>query len=848
MLDGPTTGTTTFAASATSLAWRRALFAAVVAATMAALLWLAARALSPRGLDAIDALILVCFALTLPWTVICFWNAMIGLIIMRFAADPIAAVIPMAARGRDDQPVTVSTAILLCIRNEVLERVVRNLEPLLDGLFRSGMADRFRVYILSDTDDPEITAAETSRFAALVAAWRERVAITYRRRAANTGFKAGNIRDFCERWGRDHELAVTLDADSLITADAVLRLVRIMQANPRLGILQGLVVGLPSTSAFARLFQFGMRLALRSFTIGGAWWQADCGPYWGHNAALRLAPFMAHCELPALVEGGPLGGHILSHDQIEAVLMRRSGFEVRVLPQEDLGFEENPPTLIEFIRRDLRWCQGNMQYWRCLTIPGLKPVSVYQLVFAMLMFIGSPAWIGLLAFGAIGVARAHAPAAFIRPDLGAALLIIVLVMWFFPKIATAIDVMMRPDARHAFGGPARFLASIAVEMVFSLLLLPIMWFSHTVFLLGLLFGRTIGWSAQARDDHAVPFSLALARFWPQTLLGLAVIALLAVAAPSAIPYALLLACGLVLSVPFAVATSSASLGMALTRIGLGRLPEETSPPNAIRAVALAALTPPSPAPTRATMIERLRTVRGVVRSLRIYYGHRHRRAAMDRLYDRFVRRGDLVFDLGAHVGDRIAAFRRLGARVVAVEPQPALVKTLKILYGRNPAVVIEPVAVGASVGKVTLQLNLDNPTVSTASDAFVRAARQARGWQGEVWGRSVRVPMTTLDDLIARHGMPGFIKIDVEGLEAEVLAGLARPVAALSFEFTTIQRGTALACLERCVALGYARFNAALGESQIFVHGDWQSADAIRRWLQELPEEANSGDIYAVLA
>src|SRR6202043_1938573 len=147
---------------------------------------------SPRGLDAIDALILVCFALTLPWTVICFWNAMIGLIIMRFAADPIATVIPMAARVRDDQPVTASTAILLCIRNEVLERVIRNLEPLLDGLFRTGMTDRFRVYILSDTDDPELAAAESARFATLAAAWRERVAITYRRRATNTGFKAGN--------------------------------------------------------------------------------------------------------------------------------------------------------------------------------------------------------------------------------------------------------------------------------------------------------------------------------------------------------------------------------------------------------------------------------------------------------------------------------------------------------------------------------------------------------------------------------------------------------------------------------------------------------------------------------
>src|SRR6266487_4655497 len=182
-----------------------------------------------------------------------------------------------------------------------------------------------------------------------------------------------------------------------------------------------------------------------------------------------------------------------------------------------------------------------------------------------------------------------------------------------------------------------------------------------------------------------------------------------------------------------------------------------------------------------------RTLRGVVRSLRIYYGDRRRRAGMQRLYGQFVRPGDLVFDVGAHVGDRIAAFRRLGARVVAVEPQSALVKTLKLLYGRDRAVAIEPVAVGRREGTIELKLNIDNPTVSTASEAFVRAAGGAPGWEGQAWTRAIRVPVTTLDALIARHGMPAFIKIDVEGFEAQALGGLTQPPAALSFEFTTIQ-------------------------------------------------------------
>ena len=247
------------------------------------------------------------------------------------------------------------------------------------------------------------------------------------------------------------------------------------------------------------------------------------------------------------------------------------------------------------------------------------------------------------------------------------------------------------------------------------------------------------------------------------------------------------------------------------------------------------------------MWEGLRTARGIVRSLHTYYGDRARRAAMDRLYGEFVRPGDLVFDAGAHVGDRVGAFRRLGARVVAIEPQPALARTLRLLYGRDSQVAIEPVALGRAPGTVGLQVNIDNPTVSTASEGFIAAARGAPGWEGQAWTKQVQVRMTTLDALIERHGEPAFVKIDVEGYEAEVLAGLTSPIRALSFEFTTIQREVGLACLRGCAALGLTRFNAAVGESQTLVHASWRDADAIAGWLTALPFEANSGDIYARL-
>lgn len=250
----------------------------------------------------------------------------------------------------------------------------------------------------------------------------------------------------------------------------------------------------------------------------------------------------------------------------------------------------------------------------------------------------------------------------------------------------------------------------------------------------------------------------------------------------------------------------------------------------------------------------LETLGGVLRSLRIYRlggEARSRRAAMDRLYGRFIRAGDLAFDVGSHVGDRVACFRRLGARVVAVEPQPALARTLRLIYRRDLQVMVEETAVGRQAGSAELHLNPRNPTVSTLSGALIASARRAPAWQDQRWTRQVRVPVTTLDRLIERHGDPAFIKIDVEGLEAEVLAGLSRPVPALSFEFTTIQRSVAVEAIDRCQALGYRWFNVAIGESQQLILGQggsgYTDAEGIRRWLLEQPESVNSGDIYASL-
>ena len=235
------------------------------------------------------------------------------------------------------------------------------------------------------------------------------------------------------------------------------------------------------------------------------------------------------------------------------------------------------------------------------------------------------------------------------------------------------------------------------------------------------------------------------------------------------------------------------------------------------------------------------------RSFDVYYRDTARTQRMDRLNASFVREGDLTFDIGAHVGDRTASFRRLGASVVTLEPQPTVFRAIRLIHGRDPRVSLLQCAAGAQVGEVDIHLNTRNPTVSTASRALIEAAPEVEEWADQVWGKVIRVPVTILDDLIKAHGIPSFVKIDVEGFEAEVLKGLTTPIRALSFEVTTLQRDVAFACLSRLEKLGAYEFNLTLGEDHDLRETTWIAASAMATLIQNLPMSANSGDVYARL-
>lgn len=552
---------------------RRTLFLSLSLTTAVFMLWLMHSTLSNNTPYLLHAFLLALFSMTLPWMVVGFWNAIIGLVLCQFSKDPTSLVFPKAAAAFQDRPLTSSTAILLCIRNELPERLVRNLQAMLKDLVDNGWGKNYHVFILSDTNESSIAQFEDAAFKKLSDEWKDHIAITYRRRESNEGFKAGNIADFCQRWGTLHEYAIVLDADSFMTGSAMSRLVRIMENDHRLGIVQGLVVGLPSASAFTRLFQYGMRLGMRSYTMGSSWWLGDCGPYWGHNAVIRLEPFMAHCNV-ALLKTGSKNKTILSHDMIEAILMRRAGYEVRVFPCEDQSYEENPPTLSDYIQRDLRWCEGNLQYVHLLRLENLHAMGRFQLIMAIAMFAGSPAWILLMLITVVSASTVNSFNEYINTGFFQALIVASGVMWYLPKIAGALDVLLRSKESHRFGGRTVFVKSLLLETVFSFLMTPITWLNHSFFIIGLALGHQGGWSTQSRDDHVISWRQASQQFFPHTLIGVFLSVLLLWSHPSLFPIGLFFFGGLALAIPLVVLTSQAWLGEKMIQHQWLASPEE----------------------------------------------------------------------------------------------------------------------------------------------------------------------------------------------------------------------------------------------------------------------------------
>jgi len=561
---------------------RRALVIALNVATYAGLLAWLATILAHGGWSVLDGFLFAAFAIGTPWTVLGFWNAVIGFLLLHLHRNPLKAVAPFAVSPKvlAKGALQVRTAVTMTLRNEDPARAISRLKAIKRSLDQTADGAIFGYFVLSDTDTPAVAAEEEK----LIREWQATQdaesagQITYRRRTDNKGYKAGNVRDFLENMSDGYDLMLPLDADSLMTGEAITRLARIMQAYPRLGILQSLVVGSPSNSAFARIFQFGMRQGMRTYTMGQAWWTGECGPFWGHNAMVRIAPFRDQCELPVLKGQPPLGGHVLSHDQVEATFMRRAGYEVRVLPEEMGSYEDNPPSVLEYMRRDVRWCQGNMQYVKLFGTPGLFAMSRFQLVWAVLMFLGIPAWTFMIAALPFAALEAQAAGKAFPVALAAGLYVTFFAMYLMPKLAGFLDVLLARGGTQRYGGTWRFLASAATELIFSFLQGAVTTIRTTIFMVGLLFGTRVTWGGQARDAHRLSWGHAFAELWPQTLFGIVLAGALLWISPTLLVWSLPLTAGYLLAVPLAVITADPALGRWMQSAGLCAIPEDIAPP------------------------------------------------------------------------------------------------------------------------------------------------------------------------------------------------------------------------------------------------------------------------------
>src|SRR5579883_960845 len=551
--------------------WRRAVFFALTLLTAAAATGMMCDILAANGLTDLKRAGLVLFYILFVWITGAFWTALAGFIVRLRGGDRVALK-PQDVAGR---PLSSRTAIIMPIYNEDTQRVMAGLDVIWSSLARLPEQGAFYLFILSDTRKLDIAAAEEAAWRELCARHRARGRIFYRRRAENAGRKAGNIADFVRAWGGAYDYAIVLDADSIMSGEALVMLARLMDAHPQAGIIQALPLPAGRETFFARLIQFAARLSSPMLASGLAWWQLGEGNYWGHNAILRLKPFAAFCDLPRLPGAPPLGGEILSHDFVEAAFMRRAGYQVWLVPDDSGSWEEVPSNIIDYAARDRRWAQGNLQHLGLLPIRGLHWLSRVHLLTGVLSYASSPLWLlVLLLSSTVVILDAIHGYQYFKPGSYAlfptwpqyrdgeivALLSITVAVLFLPKFFGALLALKDSRLRRGFGGGPRLFLSLGIEQLFSILLAPAMMLFHTTFVVSTLAGKPVHWHAQERGDRGIGLLEALMRHKWHLVTGLAWGAVILAFAPRYIWWLLPVLAGMVLAVPLTMITSRTSAG------------------------------------------------------------------------------------------------------------------------------------------------------------------------------------------------------------------------------------------------------------------------------------------------
>lgn len=540
--------------------------------------WLFSRVLAADGFDVIDFALVMLFAVLFGWVVFSFWIATLGLVvILRRSRRGLHA--QRAVSTPTDLP---PTAIVMPVHNEEPRKVFANIRAIAQSLQAIGGDAAFGIFVLSDTTDPDVWLEEERAWAKLVVELPAQCRVFYRHRPKNVSRKAGNIADFCSRWGEHYKYMIVLDADSVMAGETLVEMVLRMERDPRIGILQAPPRPINRQSFFARMQQFAAHVYGPVFLEGFVLWSGCDGNYWGHNAIIRIRPFMEHCELPILPGDGPLGGEILSHDFVEAALMRRAGWKVCLAHDLDGSYEECPTTIRDFAQRDQRWCQGNLQHIRLLLAEGLHPASRLHFGMGAMSYLASPLWLAFLVLTAIHVFYAgDLSATGSRASSGAVLFATTMSLLLLPKVWSVI-AMARHHHSPAGSLRDRALASVLLESVISMLVAPIMMLLHTRFVVATLLGRRVKWGAQQRDDCGVSLRAAFAMHYSHTLSGLAIGGIAWHWAPGLLPWLSPVLFGLVLSIPLAMLLGSIHIGKSLGHRGLLTIPEEVVPPPVLK--------------------------------------------------------------------------------------------------------------------------------------------------------------------------------------------------------------------------------------------------------------------------
>ncbi|MCQ8241738.1 glucans biosynthesis glucosyltransferase MdoH [Rhizosaccharibacter radicis] len=527
------------------------------------------------------------------------WFAMLilPLLLMGYGRSALTAtslLLGLVPRRRTAEPPVTHrplprTALLLPIFNEPVAPVAAALRVMSDALRPE---DNITVFVLSDTQDAGLAAEEAIRFPALTRS-ASGVEVRYRRRASNAGRKAGNIAAFCREHGAAFEFAVVLDADSLMTADAIRGAIAALRDDPRAALIQTVSYPVGDTTLFGRMQQFSARLNAPMSVRGQDLWQGRRGTYWGHNAVIRLAPFMRHAVLPVLPGRAPMGGEILCHDTIEAALLQRAGWDIRVLPNLPGSYETTPSNLVDHLGREKRWCQGNLQHLRLVRLPGLTLASRVHIGMGILYYLAQPA--GLLLSVALLLRSAIAPVAIPSAPtadlsglpIAAILFWLTLFLVFGPRAAQLGVLMVRGNNARRFGGRCRLLLGSTVEQLLGTLLTPVMMVSASVFVFTTLSGRIVPWNSPPRGDRAIGWREAWMRFRTHTALGVLLTVPAAAWHPDLLGWTLLLTAGLLLSVPLAVVSGSVTLGRLAHRAGIFVCEDELMPHPDLVAAGLA---------------------------------------------------------------------------------------------------------------------------------------------------------------------------------------------------------------------------------------------------------------------